>query len=83
MGALGAGGMSFVGRGFRDSNFAMWRNRRFGRVVGGYPPGVITEGAGMRKIWLGVAALAVEVVALVWLVGGHVLQWGGSGLAGG
>jgi hypothetical protein len=37
----------------------------------------------MRKIWLGVLVLAVEVVALVWLVGGHVLQWGSSGLAGG
>jgi hypothetical protein len=37
----------------------------------------------MRKIWLGVLVLAVEGVVLVWLVGGHVLQWGGSGMAGG
>jgi hypothetical protein len=37
----------------------------------------------MRKIWLGVVVLAVEAVVLVWVVGGHVLQWGGGGLAGG
>jgi hypothetical protein len=40
------------------------------------------EGLGMRKIWLGVVVLAVEAVVLVWLVGGHVLQWLCSGLAG-
>jgi len=44
--------------------------------------GVTMEGLGMRKIWLGVVVLAVEAVVLVWLVGGHVLQWLCSGLAG-
>jgi hypothetical protein len=37
----------------------------------------------MRKVWLGVAVLAGEAVLLVWLVGAHVVAWGGSGLAGG
>jgi hypothetical protein len=36
---------------------------------------------GMHKIWLGVVVLAIEAVVLVWLVGGHALQWFGSGLA--
>jgi hypothetical protein len=35
----------------------------------------------MHKIWLGVVVLAIEAVVLVWLVGGHALQWFGSGLA--
>jgi hypothetical protein len=82
-GALGAGGMSFVSSGFRDSIFGARRNQRSGRAVGGYPPGGVTEGVGMRKIWLGVVVLVVEAVTLVGLVGGHVLQWGSSGLAGG
>jgi hypothetical protein len=36
----------------------------------------------MHKIWLGLAVLAAEAVVLVWLVGGHVLQWFTSGLTG-
>ena len=44
--------------------------------------GVVTEGLGMHKIWLGLVVLAVEAVMLVWLVSGHALQWFGSGLAG-
>ena len=36
----------------------------------------------MHKIWLGVVVLAVELTVLVWLVGGHALQWFAGGLAG-
>jgi hypothetical protein len=57
--------------------------RRFAVVVGSYAPSAVTKGRGMGKIWLGVVVLALEAVVLVWLVGGHVLQWGGSGPASG
>jgi hypothetical protein len=36
----------------------------------------------MQKIWLGLAVLAAEAVVLMWLVGGHALQWFTSGLTG-
>jgi hypothetical protein len=83
MGGVGSGGMPFAGSHFRDSISDARRNLFSGNTVGGYPPGAVTEGVDMRKIWLGVVVLAVEAVVLVWLVGGQVLQWGGSGLAGG
>jgi hypothetical protein len=36
----------------------------------------------MHKIWLGLAVLAAEAVALAWLIGGHVLQWFAGGMVG-
>jgi hypothetical protein len=36
----------------------------------------------MRKIWLALMVLSVEIAVLVWLVGGHALQWFAGGLAG-
>jgi len=43
--------------------------------------GAATGDVGMQKIWLGLVVLVVEVAVLVWLVGGHALQWFASGLA--
>ena len=50
--------------------------------VGGYSRARLWKAGEMQKIWLGLVILAVEAVVLVWLVGGHVLQWFSSGLAG-
>lgn len=42
----------------------------------------VMNGAEMHKIWLGLAVVAVELVVLLWLVGGHVLHWCGAALTG-
>jgi hypothetical protein len=36
----------------------------------------------MRKIWMGVAALVVEGLALAWQVGEHACDWLSRGLIG-
>jgi hypothetical protein len=38
-------------------------------------------GAGVGKIWVALVALAVELIALVWLVGVHVWEWAGAAIA--
>jgi hypothetical protein len=36
---------------------------------------------GVGKIWVALIALAVELIALVWLAGVHAWEWAGAAIA--
>jgi hypothetical protein len=78
---VAVGDMACAGRRFRHRS-AAGPKTAFCHRCWRLSAGVVAEGREMHKIWLGLAVLAAEAVVLVWLVGGHVLQWFTSGLAG-
>ena len=51
--------------------------------VGGFRVEVLVAWGGVvvGKIWVALVALAVELIALVWLVGVHVWEWAGAAIA--
>ena len=68
---------------FRAAYFVRWRRIALvGNVFRGCRYfGMLGRGV-VGKIWLALVVLELEVSLLVWLVGGHVLQWVAGGLAG-
>lgn len=41
----------------------------------------VGEGVGVGKVWMGLVALAAELIVLAWLVGVHVSEWAGAAIA--